>query len=339
MSNNIEVDAWKITHSGTDFYVFVLNSSILLKISYASENEKEQGAQRPLDPKRTSKVAQFIDSIDGILPNNVILNLSKESKFESSSKNSNFGKIIIPDVENSCWIVDGQHRIYGFEKSSKKFDLICSGFIGLSVEKQAQIFKTINQEQKGINPSVLYDLLPLTKDADYGKIRSQRLVELLNQDPESPWFNEVKMLGVGKGLVSQAAFARCLEKLIDPKGGVLTPYDEGLQYKILLNHFNAFKAIFNEAWGNNKYVLTKAIGLSLMCGIFPNIHSLCETNSNGEKDFTVENIIRQINELRDFDFSSSSRGQGTNKVAIQNLILEFQNKLPKISIKNQAIKV
>jgi hypothetical protein len=44
--------------------------------------------------------------------------------------------------------------------------------------------------------------------------------------------------------------------------------------------------------GSTKYVLTKAVGLSAMCGIFPKVHSLCS------KDFTVEHIIKQIINLQ-----------------------------------------
>jgi DGQHR domain-containing protein len=324
MENYIEVKAWRNNHSGVDFFVFLLNSEILMRISYVSAEEREKGVQRPLSEARCKNVAKFIDSKEGIFANNLILNLSEQSRFIPASHSSNEGILQIPDIEKTIWVIDGQHRLYGFQFSDKQFDLLCSGFIDLEIERQAQLFVTINQEQKGINPSVLYDLLPIIKDADFKKMRSQSLVKQLNEDSESAWFNEVKMLGVGKGLVSQAAFARNIETLIDPNGGTLSQYPEGLQYRILSNYFNAFKALFSKEWGSNKYVLTKAIGLAAMCGIFPKIHGLCQT------DFTVENIIRQLSPLRDFDFSSITRGKSTNKVAVQQFILEILEELPKM---------
>ncbi|MEL7006310.1 MAG: hypothetical protein AAFN93_26825, partial [Bacteroidota bacterium] len=90
------------------------------------------------------------------------------------------------------------------------------------------------------------------------------------------------------------------------------------------NYFNAFASLFIQEWGNSKYVLTKGIGLAAMCGIFPKIHSLCMT------DFTTENIILQIRALKDVDFSSATRGKGTNKVAIQQFILEILDELPEV---------
>lgn len=332
MPNCINAPAWKLNHSERDFYVFVLNSQDLLKIAYVSVDERDKGVQRPLSEKRCKDVGKFIDSGEGILANNIILNLTAQTKFTPSKEDAKSGILHIPDIEKSVWVVDGQHRLFGFQYAKKNFALVCSGFIDLSIAQQAKLFITINQEQKGINPSVLYDLLPITKDADFKKERSQSLVKQLNDDPESAWFNEVKMLGVGKGLVSQATFAANIQILIDPNGGVLSQYSENLQYKILTNYFNAFKALFHQEWGSNKYVLTKAIGLSAMCGIFPKIHSLCQS------DFTVENIIKQISTLESFDFTSATRGKSTNKVAIQQLILEILAELPDLSSSSE-IKV
>ncbi|BAZ00134.1 hypothetical protein NIES37_41170 [Tolypothrix tenuis PCC 7101] len=326
MTNYIELPAQEINHPGGNFYVFICNSDILQRIAYVSiEERNSKGVQRPLSERRCKEVAKFINSNDAIIANNIILNLPEETEYIAPTENELIGKIKFPDIEKSVWVVDGQHRLFGFNFTAKKLDLLCSGFINLKLESQAKIFITINNEQKGINPSVIYDLLPLIKDSDFKEKRTHSLVKQMNLDPESPWYNEIKMLGIGKGLVSQAAFARNVEVMIDPNGGVLSPYNENLQYGILVNYFNAFKAVFSEEWGSTKYVLTKAVVLSAMCGIFPKVHSLCG------KDFTVENIIKQIIHLKKFDFSSAKLGKSTNKVAIQKITADLNKMLPEIS--------
>ena len=319
----LKVKASRISHPGGVFYSFVLNAEVLMKIGYVSAVDRDNGVQRPLSVKRCKDVAKFIDSEKGIFANNIILNLPKESYFEPIEESTD-GYLYIPDDEKTAWIVDGQHRLYGFEYSSSKYDLLCSGFIDMGIENEAQIFITINKEQKGISTSVIYDLLPLTKNADYQKMRTQSLIKKFNEDPDSPWFNDIKMLGVGKGLITQATFLQNLEKLIDPNGGVLAPYDEETQYKILNNYFNVFKSVFEDAWGSKKHVLTKTIGIAAMCGVFPKVYQLCSP------DLTVENILEVIKEVEDFDFTSSSRGKNTNKVGIQSVVLEFQEALPDI---------
>lgn len=320
----LELPASKITHPGGTFYTFILNSKHLLEIAYVSTEERTKGVQRPLSERRCKDVAKFIDSKTGVIANNIILNLPSETQFLPDPDNNCLGIIRIPRVSKSAWVVDGQHRLYGFCYSNKEYTLLCSGFVDLNIEQQSQIFITINKEQKGISSSVIYDLLPLTKNAEFKKERAHSLVKQFNEDPESPWYNEIKMLGVGKGLVSQATFAQNVEKLIEPNGGILSSYNEPIQYVILNNYFKGFKAIFYEEWGNGKYVLTKSVGFAAMCGIFPKIHELCN------KDFTVENLMRVIDALKNFDFSSATLGKSTNRVAIQNVIQTILNLLPDV---------
>lgn len=332
MTELIEIPASRIEHPGATFYTFLLDSETLLHIAYVSADERDKGTQRPLSETRCKSVAKFIDSSDGLFANNIILNLPEQTEFLPSAENAIYGTIRIPKTKNSAWIVDGQHRLYGFNYANNKYILLCTAFINLDIPHQTQIFITINKEQKGISTSVIYDLLSLTKNAEYKKERSHDLVKRFNDDPDSPWFNEIKMLGVGKGLVSQAAFAQNLEKLIEPNGGRLTSYSEEIQFAILNNYFRAFKALFSEEWGSNKYVLTKAVGLSAMCGIFPKVHELCNN------DLTIENIMKQIDNLKDFDFSSSTLGKSTNRVAIESIVQILLEKLPDIeTVKNIKI--
>lgn len=322
----IMVDAKKVTHPGGNFYSFLLDTDKLLKIAYVSTDEKEKGVQRPLSEKRCKDVAKFIDSKKGVFANNIILNLTRESYYDEENEN-----LYIADIEKSAWVVDGQHRLYGFEYAKETYTLLCSAFIDLDVNREAEIFITINKEQKGISASVIYDLIPLIKNADYLQIRSQSLVSRFNEDIESPWYNEIKMLGIGKGLITQATFAKSIEKLIDPQAGPLSAYNELTQYAILKNYFNAFKAIFSEEWGNRSFILTKTVGFAAMCGVFPKVHNLC--NSNFKKD----NILRILKSTENFDFSSKTRGASTNKVAINNIILELQDALPSIEKETQIL--
>jgi len=319
--NYIKVKANRISHSGGEFFTFILNTEQLLKIAYVSVDERERGVQRPLSEKRCKDVAKYIDREDSVFANNIILNLSKESYFEMLGEDVILN---ILDEEKSAWVVDGQHRLFGFEFTDKKYEMLCSAFINLDVEKEAEIFVTINKEQKGISTSVIYDLIPLTKNADFKAIRAQSLVKQFNEDDESPWYQQIRMLGVGKGLITQATFAKNIEKLVEPNGGAFAIYNETDQYGILKNYFIAFKATFPEAWGNNKHILTKSVGVSAMCGILPKVLNLCDS------DYRLDKIIEVLKNIESFDFSSETRGGSTNKVAINSIISELLSELPDV---------
>src|SRR5580704_10164817 len=120
-------------------------------------------------------------------------------------------------------VIDGQHRLFAFDKStpSADFDLPVVAFLGLDISWQAYLFWTINIKPKKINPSLAFDLYPLLRTEDwldvqepfgvYRETRAQELVEILWSYPKSAWHQRIDMIGErGRGFVSQASFVRSL---------------------------------------------------------------------------------------------------------------------------------
>lgn len=149
--------------------------------------------------------------------------------------NETISKIILPDnFDGENWepesiypieVIDGQHRLWAFEKSSLEgnFDLPVVAFHGLDIGWQAYLFWIINIKPKRINASLAFDLYPLLRTVEwlekfeghsiYRESRSQELTETLWSNPDSPWFQRINMLGETdqKGrLVSQASWIRSL---------------------------------------------------------------------------------------------------------------------------------
>ena len=70
-----------------------------------------------------------------------------------------FGCLSFPGTFRSCWIIDGQHRLYGLSRSTTK-NLIMP-FIALEGTKlpdQAKLFLDINKNQKPVPPDLVWDL-------------------------------------------------------------------------------------------------------------------------------------------------------------------------------------
>lgn len=142
-------------------------------------------------------------------------------------------KLILPDnASSSSWIpkvapieiIDGQHRLWAFEKEEKmkgEYELPVVAFYDLDISWQAYLFYTINIKPKKINASLAYDLYPLLRTQDwlekspeyahvYRETRAQELTEVLWAHKKSPWYDRINMLGEGRKGVSQAAFVRTL---------------------------------------------------------------------------------------------------------------------------------
>ena len=173
-----------------------------------------------------------------LLPNDTRLgeqvNKSDLIRIEDS-KDNNIAKIVLPEgFEKDDWnpstiapieVIDGQHRLWAFEKgdSNFRFELPVVAFLGLDLSWQAYLFYTINIKPKKINTSLAFDLYPLLRTEKwlekfeghtiYRESRAQELVDKLWSYPDSPWHKRINMLGERgkKGLmVTQAAWVRSL---------------------------------------------------------------------------------------------------------------------------------
>jgi hypothetical protein len=146
-----------------------------------------------------------------------IVNISLPKKFTGAGW--------MPESLHPIEVIDGQHRLWAFEKNhlSEDFELPVVAFHGLDISWQAYLFWTINIRPKRINASLAFDLYPLLRTEDwlekfeghsiYRETRAQELTEALWAIPESPWHERINMLGdsgLTRSMVSQAAWIRSL---------------------------------------------------------------------------------------------------------------------------------
>jgi len=69
--------------------------------------------------------------------------------------------LYLPDPYKSCWIIDGQHRIYGaavLEDVDRAPAIPVVAFERLPAQDEANLFATINREQKQVQPRLLDEL-------------------------------------------------------------------------------------------------------------------------------------------------------------------------------------
>lgn len=137
-------------------------------------------------------------------------------------------------------VIDGQHRLWAFDDQDPDalpgdFELPVVAFRGLDIGWQAYLFWSINVSPKKINPSHAFDLFPLLRSVSwletfselriYREARAQELTQLLNEVPDSVWFQRINMLG-DKGAdaparagVTQAGWVRSLTTSFLAPGG------------------------------------------------------------------------------------------------------------------------
>jgi DGQHR domain-containing protein len=206
----ITVPAMRGGKGKNKYYCFLIQPEKLFKIAYVHRREKskpkEVGSayQRMINKKRIEEIGQFID--DGNeFPNNIILNFSQKPQFKPMPKvkeilGISYGILKFPPYYGCAWIIDGQHRLYGYSKSEHAADhtIPVIAFESRCVKDQANLFVDINQEQKSVNKNLLWDLYPDiyegSEDEGQQILRTISLVaKKLNSDEGSAFHNYIQI--------------------------------------------------------------------------------------------------------------------------------------------------
>lgn len=174
-SKRIRVPALKGKMGGFDYYMLSIEPETLLKMGFVLHRTKVNDSmaptyQRLLSAKRLPGITNFIKN-GGYFPNSLIVNFdttsSRKMKIqfdlaENSSEDSNaqLGILSIPNAYGIAYIIDGQHRLYGYAGTDyKKSNTIpVVAFENMDSREQLQIFMDINENQKAVSKNLRLDL-------------------------------------------------------------------------------------------------------------------------------------------------------------------------------------
>lgn len=197
--------------AGHTFYSFSIEPEYLLKIGFilhrAQTNPEVTAAyQRLVRKPRLNKIAKFIDD-GGYFPNSIIINIqtkrTKALKFESAAyidhdSSTRMGILHLPQTYRSAFIIDGQHRLYGYSvtKSESHHTIPVVAFHNLPPEEQQQIFIDINHTQKTVPAGLLHSIMAdFHWDSSNDRLAisalKSRLFMEMNGDDSSPFYKRI----------------------------------------------------------------------------------------------------------------------------------------------------
>ena len=171
-----EVFATRGKMGGDTFYTFLIRPDELLKIAYVGHKasrdaENLRTYQRMLQPSRLKRIARYIND-GGKFPTNIVVNLKTARrgrlKFQKldNSGDETLGTLHLPANYASAWIIDGQHRLYGYAYARDDPDsfnedstlLPVLAYENLPAEREMQLFIDINSKQVRVNTGLLVEL-------------------------------------------------------------------------------------------------------------------------------------------------------------------------------------
>lgn len=333
----IQVQVSRFEQNGQVMFVGVMKSSDITriaKVDVRDELTNPNGYQRYRDETRCRRIAEFIKNPTSVLPGSILLNLRGSATYTSDSYGGSKGVLSIPNRKGVAWLVDGQHRMGGFEYTERELVLPAVLFEDLPRREEMVNFSVINNTQKGVNTSLTLSLLgELREGAASWKIQAHDIVDRLNLDPDSPWFERVNMTGA-RGMhrpVNLTSFVNALKPLLR-QHTFFQAMELSSQVLLLKRFWNVTRDMFPDAWGEpRRYILLKTLGVYTMSQVAAYVFELCAAKGG---DFFQERMQEYLSPLAGFDWHRSTSpfqalgGLKGSREAAATII----DRLPKISV-------
>jgi DNA sulfur modification protein DndB len=251
------------------FLLTKLPASIVTAISYAAirgQNEEEGAVQRVLNQGRISSIKAFTLQ-GGDYPNAVVLNwVSLTNKITASN-----GMLEFIPSDGLAQLIDGQHRIAGIKAAIEenvalgKLELPVVIYRNLSTQECADIFLSINTEQKPVARSLVFDLYGVASEniVDHAAVRARDIALFLNESG-SPYAGEIKMPGSPKrrGGIPLSSAVTGIKPLVEDNGvfDQIAVKELELQKQIILNWFTTLQNIYGDDWDDKGNAFQYASG-------------------------------------------------------------------------------
>lgn len=335
----MKIFALRVQQPLGEFFISVLPANVLAnRVNNRPRSSTSNGGediQRIFSEKRVNEIAEFSRDPQATFPTPVILALDSKVIKEIDIGAQQIVERITPQL--TCFeipdegiigdVLDGQHRVLGLRKSSKRdeFDLPVVLMFDLSLDDKAFVFSIINSKQTPVSGSLIYDLFDLSKFPSPQKT-CHYIAQSLNSTDGSPFFGRLRMLGrreehhpEGKiVMLSQGSFAARLQELIsknemedvlrlkegkkladDPRCPLRKYFQNGDDesiLKIVKNFFTAAASTFKTEWDDNdgKFIIRKTIGYT---GLVIVLRHLLEEGF-AQKDLSTTFFSKKFSELK-----------------------------------------
>ncbi len=276
------------------YYYFVIQPEKLLNgITYIHRREERNPEaiiytyQRMLNKTKLESVRQYVQN-GGYFANNIIINFTNKPNFEKKDKvgDITLGTLTFPKQYGSAWIIDGQHRLYGYLNSGKSEDAYIPvlAFDNIAVKDQAKLFVDINKEQKPVSAELLWDLYSdLYKNSTDARQQELRAIsqksKKLNSYKDSPLYQFIKLPSQSKDIQKKAHLSLtriCVSinenRLIRKAEGLLFDenYDNTIDtaFEVIKEYFSTISKSFPEDWEKaEKGLLCSSVGIRILLNI------------------------------------------------------------------------
>jgi DGQHR domain-containing protein len=347
--DRLKVPALILNQKGKKLYLFKMKASLLSKITYVTPRSEDNPdeLQRVVNIPRAKEIGSWLKEDTSLLPNAIVVDFKKDVTIDETGIPDQV-TIQIPDPESNpdpkvAYILDGQHRVRGFEYSDGiDFELAVVAVHSMNENVRAKLFIDINSKQVKVDDRLLLDLMAGSKILESDDELIYSVIKKLNDEPSSALHNRIQFLPEQKGRWIKNTTMLALLKPHLGNGGCIFTKTTAQKIEIMSSYFNAIRKVYPTEWEDQKnHLLTKGVGFEIMLGVFSALKSRCDLYEG--RQLNEGSFERQLSILRnktitlrlkdkttiaiDLNWTSNSMGQFSNKQWIREIIKELINVL------------
>ncbi|MFQ5883118.1 MAG: DGQHR domain-containing protein [Candidatus Methylomirabilales bacterium] len=243
----------------------------------------EAAFQRPVIRRKIEELLRYYRDCQEAgnlpaIPGAVIIIAERRLQFTTGGANPSLGLLQIPEEPGILRALDGQHRLLALHAAAQELrgmEVPAVLFDSLDDRQVVELFVTINAKHTRLNPSHLISLAGRRLYADENQALAHDIIRAMNEADTSPLRGEIRILGVGRGKVSQAPLAEEMVELFEAVrkiGGDKRARElrEGAR-RFFLNYFKAIAAAFPQAWAGRKYSIKTGTALRAFIRVSPDV--------------------------------------------------------------------
>jgi len=331
-----------------EYYLTSVNPIELLKISYVARRERgdQKFYQRMIKDEKLNKIAYFIQHNGKQFYNNVIVSVddNKSINFKPIQDlgEEQIGLLNINTDNRSVWIIDGQHRLYGYakliekRKQDEELDKIKNSWripvtiiVGIDKGQQGKIFMDINTTQTSLPADYIWDLYSIYEKDNREGFISQVVKELdangfLENKIYIPSYSVNKAKGklqiskIGRAIKDSGIFAKEISDK-DKRNNFIKRCADYLNNEI------SFINIKSEKWAK---FFTSNAGIQVL---IPLLKEFSSDNSEQEANRYIEILLDFLNRSKEYKDAEINRLSKdiSNKTAKEEFIEDLKEGINK----------
>lgn len=289
-AKRISYPALLLSQNKHRFYFATIPVDNLFPSCFVSRRDEDAivGFQRALNETRADDIAQYLAAGSGSIPSNIVLSAQDVADFAYDRKTKSVSFVA---HARSFLVLDGQHRLWGYQKCRIRHRVPVAIYEGLSRSDEAKLFIDINTTQRGVPAALLLDIKHIAQVETAKEATLRDLFNRLRDDPESPLIGRLSPSKSVHGKISRVTFNKAVGPVLT--SGVMLDTEPENRYKLLRNYLNAFDAELAD-----KRLITSAAFFEAMFDMFNTIVQSAINSRRSVKQNALQTIVQPLARLQ-----------------------------------------